>query len=173
MTGLGATPDANPLLFINPNDIASIDVLKDASATAIYGSRGANGVIVITTKKGTSGASKLEFNAGFGFNAGFMKKYEILDAGQYRSALSKYNVPNASTLDGGKTVDAQKEITQNKLSQNYSLAFSGGNETGKFRGSFLGSGTQGFIKNTSLDRYLGNFGGTYKFLDKNLPSILI
>ncbi|HNP23602.1 MAG TPA: SusC/RagA family TonB-linked outer membrane protein [Panacibacter sp.] len=168
LTGLGATPDANPLLFINPNDIASIDVLKDASATAIYGSRGANGVIVITTKKGTSGASKLEFNAGFGFNAGFMKKYEILDAGQYRSALSKYNVPNASTLDGGKTVDAQKEITQNKLSQNYSLAFSGGNETGKFRGSFLGSGTQGFIKNTSLDRYLGNFGGTYKFLDKKL-----
>lgn len=168
LTGLGSTPDANPLLYINPNDIASIDVLKDASATAIYGSRGANGVIAITTKKGSSGASKLEFNAGFGFNAGFMKKYEVLDAGQYRSALSKYNVPNASTLDGGKTIDPQKEITQNNLSQNYSLAFSGGNETGKFRGSFLGAGTQGFIKKTSLDRYLGNFGGTYKFLDKKL-----
>jgi iron complex outermembrane receptor protein len=77
-------------------------------------------------------------------------------------------VPNAASLDGGKNVDAQKEITQNKVSQNYSVAFSGGNETGRFRASFLGSRTQGFIKKTSLDRYLGNFGGQYKFLDKKL-----
>ncbi len=168
LAGLGSSPDANPLLFINPNDIASIDVLKDASATAIYGSRGANGVIVISTKKGNSGASKLEFNAGFGLFGGFMKKYEILDAGQFKTALTKYNVPNAATIDGGKNVDPQKEITQNDLSQTYSLAFSGGNEAGKFRGSFLGARSQGFIKSTSLDRYLGNFGGNYKFLDKKL-----
>ena len=164
----GGTPESNPLLYINPNDIASIDVLKDASSAAIYGSRGANGVIVITTKKGSSGPSKLEVATSFGLFAGYMKKYEILDAGQYRSALSKYNVPNASDLDGGQNIDVQKEITQNKLSQNYSLAFSGGNETGKFRASFLGSRTQGFIKNTSLDRYLGSLGGQYKFLDKKL-----
>ena len=169
--GLGAfgpTPDANPLTYINPNDIASIDVLKDASSSAIYGSRGANGVIVITTKKGSAGPTKLDFATSFGVFAGYMKKYEILDAGQFRSALSKYNVPNASTLDGGQSIDAQKEATQNKLSQSYSVAFSGGNETGKFRASFLGSRTQGFIKKTSLDRYLGNFGGQYKFLDKKL-----
>ena len=169
--GLGAfgpTPDANPLIYINPNDIASIDVLKDASSSAIYGSRGANGVIVITTKKGSSGPTKLDFATSFGVFAGYMKKYEILDAGQFRSALSKYSVPNASTLDGGQSIDAQKEATQNKLSQSYSVAFSGGNETGKFRASFLGSRTQGFIKKTSLDRYLGNFGGQYKFLDKKL-----
>lgn len=168
LTGLGSTPDANPLLYINPNDIASIDILKDASATAIYGSRGANGVIAITTKKGTSGPMKLDFATNFGVNAGFMKKYEILDAGQFKSALTKYNVPNASSLDGGKNIDAQKEITQNDLSHNYSLAFSGGNENGKFRGSFFGASTPGFIKKTSLDRYLGNFGGQYKFLDKKL-----
>ncbi len=168
LNGLGSTPDANPLLYINPNDIASIDILKDASSTAIYGSRGANGVIVITTKKGSSGATKLEFGAGFGLSAGFMKKYQILDAGQFRTSLTKYNVPNASSLDGGKSIDPQKEITQSDLSQTYSLAFSGGNETGKFRGSFLGAKSQGFIKSTSLDRYIGNFGGEYKFLDKKL-----
>ena len=164
----GQTPESNPLIYINPNDIASIDVLKDASASAIYGSRGANGVIAITTKKGSSGPTKLDFATSFGVFAGYMKKYEILDAGQYRNALTKYQVPNASTLDGGKSIDAQDEITSDKLSQNYSVAFSGGNETGKFRGSFFGGRDQGFIKETSLDRYLGNFGGSYKFLDKKL-----
>jgi len=164
----GPTPDANPLIYINPNDIATIDVLKDASASAIYGSRGANGVIVITTKKGSSGPTRIDFNTSFGVFAGYMKKYEILSTSQFRSALSKYNVPNASTIDGGQNIDAQKEVTQNKLSQNYSVAFSGGNETGKFRASFLGARTEGFIKHTSLDRYLGNFGGQYKFLDKKL-----
>ncbi|MBS1746362.1 MAG: SusC/RagA family TonB-linked outer membrane protein [Bacteroidetes bacterium] len=168
LTGLGATPETNPLIYINPNDIASIDVLKDASAAAIYGSRGANGVIVITTKKGVAGQVKLEVNAGFGAFAGFMKKYEVLDASQYRAALQKYNVTNASDLDGGKSIDPQQEITQNRMSQNYSVAFSGGNDVGKFRASFLGSITPGFIKGTSLNRYLGNLGGQYKFLNKKL-----
>ncbi|MEO8712818.1 MAG: SusC/RagA family TonB-linked outer membrane protein, partial [Parafilimonas sp.] len=168
LSAFGPSPESNPLIYINPNDIASIDVLKDASAAAIYGSRGANGVIVITTKKGAAGGTKVEVGTNLSVNAGFMKKYEVLDAGQFRDGLKKYSVANASDLDGGKNVDPQKEITQNKLSQNYSLAFSGGNENGRFRGSFFGAKTEGFIKNTSLDRFLGNFGGQYKFLDKKL-----
>ncbi len=166
--GFGPTPESNPLIYINPNDIASIDVLKDASSSAIYGSRGANGVIVITTKRGSSGPTKLEFATSFGVFAGYMKKYEVLDAGQFRNGLSKYSVPNASTLDGGQNIDAQDEIVNKNMSQNYSIALSGGNETGKFRVSFLGSQTQGFIRKTSLDRFLGNFGGQYKFLNKRL-----
>ncbi|MEO6813038.1 MAG: SusC/RagA family TonB-linked outer membrane protein [Ginsengibacter sp.] len=167
--GFGVTPDVNPLLYINPNNIAQIDVLKDASATAIYGSRGANGVIVITTKKGTSGATKLEFNTSFSTTAGYMKRFDVLTAGQFRSALKKYSLDTLSiSLDKGSSVDALKAITQNNLSQNYSLAFSGGNETGKFRASFLGSNVNGFIKNTNLDRYLGTFTGQYNFLDKKL-----
>jgi iron complex outermembrane receptor protein len=67
-TPLGGTPGENPLNFINPADIASMDVLKDASATAIFGSRGANGVIMITTKKGSTGAPKIEFNTSVGFS---------------------------------------------------------------------------------------------------------
>lgn len=166
LTGFGPSPTSDPLIYVNPNDIASIDVLKDASASAIYGSRGANGVIVITTKKGSAGATKVEVGTNLAVNAGFMKKYDILDASEYKKALSKYNV--TGDLDGGENLDPQKEITQNNLSQNYSLAFSGGNATGKFRGSFFGSKNAGFIKGTSLDRFLGNLGGNYKFLDQKL-----
>lgn len=160
----GATPQLNPLLYINPNDIAQIDVLKDASATAIYGSRGANGIIIITTKKASSGATKLEFGTSFGVAAGYMKKYDLLSASQFRSESTKNNLKQ----DSGSSVDMMKEITQNTLSQNYNLALSGGNETGKFRVSFLGSSAPGFIKKTSLNKYLGNFGGQYNFFDKRL-----
>jgi TonB-linked SusC/RagA family outer membrane protein len=162
----GSTPGSDPLLFIDPNSIAQIDVLKDASSAAIYGSRGANGVIVITTKKATAGPLKLEFGTDFGTNIGYMKRFEVLDATQYRAALKKYNQP--LTLDGGFDVDALKEITQNTLSQNYNLAVSGGNEVGRIRASFLASKNIGFLKKSALDKYLATIGGNYKFLDKKL-----
>ncbi len=167
--GFGPTPDDNPLLFINPNDISQIDVLKDASAAAIYGSRGANGVIVITTKKGSAGPTKLEFYTNFGVNAGYMKKFDVLTSTQFRQALQKYHLDTlTNSLDHGQNTDALNAITQSNLSQNYGIAFSGGNETGRFRASFLGSRTNGFLKTNSLDKYLGTFGGTYKFLNQRL-----
>lgn len=162
--GFGPTPETNPLLYINPNDIAQIDILKDASSAAIYGSRGANGVIVITTKRATGSGTKLEFNTSFASNIGYMKKYHVMSAGEYRAALKKYN----QTKDSLASVDGQDAISQHKLSQNYSLALSGGNDNGKFRVSFLGSRNNGLIKKTSLDKYLGNFDGQYKFLDKRI-----
>ncbi len=165
----GTTPESNPLLYINPNDIAQIDVLKDASSTAIYGSRGANGVIIITTKRGSSGGTKVEFGTKFGVNAGYMHKYKVLSTSQFRTALHTYSLDTLSnSLDHGGSVDALKAITQSSLSQAYNLALSGGNERGKFRVSFLGSQDFGFIKKTSLDKYLGNFAGEYKFLDNRL-----
>ena len=164
--GFGTTPESNPLLYINPNDIAQIDVLKDASSAAIYGSRGANGVIVITTKKATASGTKLEFGTSFGVSTGYLKKYEILDAGQFRTALTKYGLP--ASLDKGATVNALDAITQKNFSSDYSLAISSGNEYGKFRASFLASKARGFLKNSNLDKYLGSFGGSYKFLDKKL-----
>ncbi len=167
--GFGTTPDDNPLLYINPYDIAQIDVLKDASAAAIYGSRGANGVIAITTKKSSSQGTKLEFGSQFGFNDGYMKKFEVLDAGQFRQALHKYSLDTlTNSLDKGASVDPLKEITQSTLSQTYDLALSGGNEDAHYRASFLGSGLQGLIKNSELDKYLGTFSGSYKFLDRKL-----
>ncbi|HEY8734616.1 MAG TPA: TonB-dependent receptor, partial [Puia sp.] len=152
-----------------PYSIQDITILKDASSTAIYGSRGANGVIVITTKKGSSGAIKLEANANVGFDIGYMKKFDILPYGTFVSALSKYNADStARKLNKGSKVDAMKDITQSNPIQNYDVAVSGGNENGKFRASFLASRTPGFIQNNKLDKYIGSFAGSYKFLDKRL-----
>ncbi|MGV3528972.1 MAG: SusC/RagA family TonB-linked outer membrane protein [Flavisolibacter sp.] len=161
----GTTPDANPLIFLNPNDIARIDVLKDASSAAIYGSRGANGVIAITTKTGTAGAPRLEFNTSVGRNIGLMKRFEVLDASQFRDALKKYNV---SGQDNGATVDPFKEVANDRLTQNYSLAFSGGGETGRFRASLYASEVNGYFKNSTLDKYIGNFSGQYNFINNRL-----
>jgi len=167
--GFGQTPEDNPLLFIDPNSIADITILKDASSTAIYGSRGANGVIVITTKTGSSGAVRLEANASAGWNTGYMKKFDILPYGTYVNALSKYNADTiAAKLNHGSHVDPLADITQSNVIQNYDVALSGGNENGKFRASFLASSTPGFIQNNKLNKYIGTFSGQYKFIDKRL-----
>lgn len=159
----GATPESNPLLYLNPNDIAQIDILKDASASAIYGSRGANGIIAITTKKGGVG-TKVEFNTNWGIATGYMKKYKVLSAGQFR----QFTKDKSLSFDSSASVDALDEITQHKVSQNYSLALSGGNDKGKFRVSFLGSQNNGLIDKSYLTKYLGNFSGQYKFIDDRL-----
>lgn len=164
-SNFGGSPEANALLFIDPNTIQTIDILKDASSAAIYGSRGANGVIAITTKQGSSGPSRIEFGTSWTVNLGLMKKYEVLDAGEFRTALGKYAVTGQ---DKGSSVDVFKELMNKKLSQNYNLAITGGNENGKFRASFLASSTNGTFKNSQLDKYIGTFNGQYKFLDKKL-----
>lgn len=159
----GATPESNPLLYLNPNDIAQIDILKDASASAIYGSRGANGIIAITTKKGGSG-TKVEFNTNWAVATGYMQKYKVLSAQQFRDFTKANNLK----YDSSASVDALDEITQHKVSQNYSLALSGGNDKGRFRVSFLGSQNNGLIDKSYLTKYLGNFSGQYKFIDDRL-----
>jgi iron complex outermembrane receptor protein len=171
-TAFGTTSNSDPLIFINPNDIAQIDVLKDASSTAIYGSRGANGVIIITTKKGQSGPMKVDVGVNFSDFAGYMKKYEILSRSQYLSAISssKYALPDSlqKVYNGNANPDVLNAITQNKISQNYSIALSGGNDNGRFRASFLASDYQGFIKKNSLKKYLASFNGQYHFMDNKL-----
>lgn len=165
-SGDGATPSSNPLLFINPNDIASIDILKDASSAAIYGSRGANGVIAITLKKGSSGPTKVDLNVGYSKFAGYMKRFEVLDRSQFITALGKYGA--SSSYNYGGNVDALKDITNSTLSQSYNLALSGGNETGRYRASFYGNNAEGFIKGTGLQKYIASFNGTERLLDKKL-----
>jgi iron complex outermembrane receptor protein len=161
----GSTPDANPLIFLNPNDIQRIDVLKDASSAAIYGSRGANGVIAITTKTGVAGSPRIEFNTNVGVNVGLMKRFDVLNASEFKDALKKYNV---SGQDNGANVDAMDELQNKNLTQNYSVAFSGGGENGRFRASFLASDVNGYLKNSTLEKYVGNFSGQYNMLDRRL-----
>lgn len=161
---VGTTPGGDPLTFINPSEIASIDVLKDASASAIYGSRGANGVILLTTKKGVAGPAKIEVGASVGIS-NVMRKVDVLDAAGYRAALEKYNV---AISDSGASLDPFKEITRTALTQNYSVAFSGGNANGKYRASLFANDQDGMILKTNLKKYVANFNGQYKFLDNKL-----
>jgi TonB-dependent starch-binding outer membrane protein SusC len=163
-SGVGTTPASDPLTFINPNEIQEVQVLKDASASAIYGSRGANGVILITTKKGALGPAKIEVNASAGFSDE-MRKIDVLDAGGYRAAIAKYGAPNS---DSGASVNVFDQILRKSFTQNYSIALSGGNENAKYRASFFAGDQDGIILKTNLKKYVGNFNGQYKFLDKKL-----
>ncbi|WP_143309467.1 SusC/RagA family TonB-linked outer membrane protein [Chitinophaga vietnamensis] len=159
--GLGQTPTSNPLNFVNSNDIASMDVLKDASATAIFGSRGANGVIIINTKKGTSGPAKLDvaYSAGF---SNIMKKLKVLDGDEYRSALKQYNLTGG---DFGSSSDAMGSILRTGVTQNIGVAVSGGNESGRYRASFGYQDQQGIIRKTGLKKYTATLSGQNNFLE--------
>ena len=159
--GAGNTPGGNPLNFINPADIASIEVLKDASATAIYGSRAAYGVVLITTKRGQSGATKIDVSASTGVS-NMSKKIDVLDGDEYRAALSKYNL---TTGDFGSSVDAMDEITRTAYNQNYSVGLSGGNTDNTYRASFGYQDQQGIIRKTDFTKYSGSFNGNFKFLE--------
>jgi TonB-dependent starch-binding outer membrane protein SusC len=159
-------PSANPLNFINPADIASMDVLKDASATAIYGSRAAFGVILITTKKGTSGQTKIDVGASVGTSS-TMRRIEVLNASQFKEALAYYGEP--TTHDKGGDVDAYDEITQRGLIQNYNIAISGGNENSKYRFSLGALDQEGIIRKSGFKKYTAYLNGQFRFLEnKNL-----
>lgn len=162
---VGASPPADPLTFINPNEIAQVDILKDASASAIYGSRGANGVVIITTKKGQTGPAKIDFNASMGLGS-VMRKIDVLDPGEYRAAISKFQVSNT---DSGLSLDPFDEILEKPaLTQNYSVALGGGDENGKYRASFFMGDQEGIIRKTDLKKYVGNINGQYRFFDRRL-----
>jgi len=164
LSGVGTLPDANPLTYLNGSDIESITVLKDASASAIYGSRGANGVILITTRSGSSGPLKIDANA-YWTTGGIMKQPDILNAGEYRTALAKYGAKS----DSGASYKPFDQIIQHTLSQNYSVSLSGGtNENSRYRASFLASSAPGLIKKSGLDKYVANFNASYKLLNKKL-----
>ena len=164
---LGQTPGSNPLNFLNPSDIASIDVLKDASATAIYGSRGANGVVIVTTKKGKSGDPRIDFSLTAGVSS-VLKTYDVLNGDEYRQALKDYGLTGG---DFGGNVDAQDEILRTGGTQNYNFSISGGNDNGNYRVSAGYLDQQGIIMNSGLKKYTGSINGTYKFFDSKRLSV--
>lgn len=159
--GLGASPDANPLNFLNPTDIASMEVLKDASATAIYGSRGANGVVLITTKRGKSGAPKIDIGTQVGFSE-ILKKLEVLSASEYRDALNTYGITGN---DWGGNVDAMDAVTRKGVFQNYNVSASGGNENARLRFSMGYYDQEGIIIKSGMKKYTANLNGNFKFLE--------
>jgi TonB-linked SusC/RagA family outer membrane protein len=158
----GQTPGGNPFNFINPNDIASIDVLKDASAAAIYGSRGANGVVLITTKKGASGAPRIEFNASAGISR-LAKRLEVLSGAQYREGLAKYNLGTGA--DYGADVDALDEITETGFTQNYGAAIGQGNDNARYRFSVGYLNQEGIIRKSGFEKLSAALTSSFKFLE--------
>jgi iron complex outermembrane receptor protein len=156
------TPAGNPLNFINPNDIASIDVLKDASATAIYGSRAAYGVVIITTKKGANGQPKMDLSASVGASK-IMRQIKVLNAAQYVKAIDYYGV--ATTNNYGSSVDAMDAIMHTGINQTYNAAISGGNENGKYRLSLGYLDQQGIVRKTDFKKYSVGFNSNFKFLE--------
>lgn len=157
----GTTPNKNPLNFINPSDIENISILKDASATAIYGARGANGVIIITTKKGKFGKPKVSYNAFFGA-AEVANPLDVLNANQYRNALASDggNPDN----DFGANVDAFDAITRTALVSNHSLSFLGGDEKSKYRYSISALDQEGVVEGTGIQNYTASLSNSYRFL---------
>jgi len=114
----------NALALINPNDIASFTVLKDASATAIYGSRASNGVIIITTKKGQTGKPKFSFTTQVSA-AELAKKFPVLSPTQFRNLVNTYGDANQKALMGSANTDWQDEIYRTAISNDNNLSVSG------------------------------------------------
>lgn len=213
---------SNAIDYINPNDIVSVEVLKDASSTAIYGARGANGVILVTTRKGRSGEGRVTYDADFSVPTLGPNAPEVLNAREYLAVedlayqnMAKYDPkgwaegkwafrdpalarkdPRLLDANGNnKLFDANgnplydtnwmREATQNKLSQNHQLGFSGGNERTTYALSLGYRDDQGFVKTSYLKRYSGRFsiddqvkkwlkiGGTlsYTYQNENLVDV--
>ena len=159
-TGIGAIDGSiNPLATINPNDIESIEVLKDVSATAIYGSRGANGVIIVTTKKGKIGEGKTNVNYTYTLGvSSIAKKLNLLTASEwaqyqkdYFSNKGGYNDSEITAL--GKGTDWQDAVLRNAIQQSHELSINGGTEKNRYAFSANYTTKDGIILNSGFERY--------------------
>ncbi|HYH55714.1 MAG TPA: SusC/RagA family TonB-linked outer membrane protein, partial [Anseongella sp.] len=178
----GLANGSTPIDYINPNDIASIEVLKDASATAIYGARGANGVILVTTRRGSEAGGMITYDTDFSVGTlrtkldllnsrEFLQVEEIAyrnaqkydpvgwEGGKYTDPLTKRSNPLLFDANGNPLYDTdwQEEATQNALTQNHQLSFTSGNERGSY-GAYAGYRNEnGLMLNSWLKRYSGRF----------------
>lgn len=163
--GFGSVGDTNPLNFLNPSDIESISILKDASATAIYGSRGANGVVIITTKKG-KGAGTLEFSSNLTI-ASPANKYDLLEREAFLDAVEQYG-GDRSARDSGSNTDWQDFITRTSVSHKQNLAYSRGFGTAVVRASLGYENQQGVVVNSWMKRLTGKVNVGKSFMDEKL-----
>jgi TonB-dependent starch-binding outer membrane protein SusC len=182
-------PGADPTI-ISPGDIESFNVLKDAASAAIYGSRGSNGVIIITTKKGarqgtdiqgdkTEGAfSNIEFSTQISLET-VAKKLKLLSASQLRSFVSDDLLPKAKLthpdytidsvfIDGGASTDWQNEIYRTGIATTTNLSFSGGNKHNSYIAAITNANTQGVMKGTSKDRTTARINVNHKAFNDHL-----
>lgn len=159
-TGTNNNP-RNPLNALNPADVESIEILKDASATAIYGSRGANGVILITTKKGSKGRTSVNYDFNIGTQT-VAKKIDLLTTEQYIKGINDISAdrgesPVFSQEDIariGAGVNWQDEIYRSASMQNHNISVNGGDDKTTFFTSFNYFNQEGVIKNSGIKKYI-------------------
>ncbi len=140
---------------IAPDDIASVDILKDASATAIYGNKAANGVIIVTTKRGKKGQGQVTYN-GYVASEKVSGELNMMDASQLRDFLSKNSSAFTPQDDKGASTNWQKAIERNSaLSTGHNLSFSGGGDHGSYSASLNYLKKEGILNYSDLTRYIG------------------
>lgn len=163
----GGNSARNPLNFINPNDIESISILKDASATAIYGSRGANGVVIITTKSGkTANEPTIEYSSSLSVSS-LANGLDLLDRDQFLALVGNVG-GDVQAADAGSNTDWIDFISRTAASQNQNISYSSKLGNGHIRAT-LGYGKQfGIIKNSSFERITGRINATQRYLDDKL-----
>lgn len=160
-TGLAS----NPLNFINPQDIESMDVLKDASAAAIYGARAANGVIVITTKRGKEGKTEMNLNVSTAWS-NMANKIDVFSADEFRSQVAAVG---GTLYDGGGNTDWQDALTQTGRSNNVNFSMSGAaSEKFSYYASAGVEDLEGVLVNSELKRYSGRLNMSQKALNGRL-----
>lgn len=162
MSGLG-----NSLGMISPENIESMTILKDASATAIYGSRASNGVIIITTKKGKSGKPTVNFAANLYVNTA-RKTWKVLDANQFRSLLESRGMDAALAATGDANTDWQDEVLRTTVSSDYSLSVGGTAGWLPYHAEISYTNNNGIIKTSKMDRVTMGFNLSPKFFDNHL-----
>jgi TonB-dependent starch-binding outer membrane protein SusC len=149
---------------VDPNDIESINVLKDGSAAAIYGTRGSSGVILVTTKKGRSGTTTIDYNV-YGTIEMVARNTDVMDASQWR-ALRQELIAAGDTLgtDFGSSTNWFEQIERNAYSQVHNIALSGGGESSSYRASINYRNAQGVMINTGFDQINGRINLNQKAL---------
>ncbi|WP_084696380.1 SusC/RagA family TonB-linked outer membrane protein [Maribacter thermophilus] len=172
-------PTKSGISSVNPSDIASISILKDAAASAIYGARAANGVIIITTKKGKAGVSKINIESYYGFQQA-ANKIDVLDSHDYvmitKEAYRNSGLPDdefwGDPSDYGEgrkyptDTDWQDEVFRNAAIQNHQFTFSGGSEKSDYLFSLGYYGLDGIVIGSGFERISARINGSTKFSDK-------
>jgi iron complex outermembrane receptor protein len=162
--GINESSKKNPISFLNPEDIESMDVLKDASSTAIYGARGANGVVLITTKKGKKGVGTISYDGYTGISQ-IRKKMDILSAAEFRSYRK---ADGSALLDEGASVDWQDEIFRTAVTQSHNLSFGGGTENFTYQSSLGYLDQEGIVKRTGVEKLNGKLKITQSSFNNRL-----
>lgn len=169
-TGLGAIESSlNPLSTINPADIESVEVLKDVSATAIYGSRGANGVIIITTKKGKRGKTAINYRATAGWDA-VSRKLDLMTASEWAGFQKKYFNNKGGYTDSeiatlGAGTDWQDAMLRTAFRQSHELSISGGTEGSRYAFSAAYTDQDGIIIGSGFNRYNFHLNADWNLLE--------